>query len=98
MKCSPKVKTMKGNENERKWSRWQQGSQPTTRGSKQRPTMDGRPPPTVGVRIFDLQLGDLKDELRRLPFVCNLIVARLDYSQGCLELKKEEQSRQPIGG
>ncbi|KAI5672246.1 hypothetical protein M9H77_12610 [Catharanthus roseus] len=57
---------------------------------------------------FDLQLGDLKDELGRhsgfqwrlrfqsfspIAFGCNLIVARLDYSQGCLELKKEEQSR-----
>ncbi|KAI5680999.1 hypothetical protein M9H77_02226 [Catharanthus roseus] len=28
-----------------------------------------------------------------ITFVCNLIVARLEYSQGYLELKKEEQPR-----
>ncbi|KAI5649901.1 hypothetical protein M9H77_35906 [Catharanthus roseus] len=28
-----------------------------------------------------------------IAFVCNLTVARLDYLQGYLELKKEEQSR-----
>ncbi|KAI5680901.1 hypothetical protein M9H77_02128 [Catharanthus roseus] len=32
-------------------------------------------------------------KLPRNGFVCNLIVVRLDYSQGCLELKKKEQSR-----
>ncbi|KAI5653415.1 hypothetical protein M9H77_30602 [Catharanthus roseus] len=29
----------------------------------------------------------------KLPYRC-----RLDYSQGCLEFKKEDQSRKPIGG
>ncbi|KAI5652317.1 hypothetical protein M9H77_29504 [Catharanthus roseus] len=28
-----------------------------------------------------------------IAFDCNLIVTRLDYSQGCLELKKKEQSK-----
>ncbi|KAI5652775.1 hypothetical protein M9H77_29962 [Catharanthus roseus] len=73
-----------------------------------RPTTDGMPHPTVGgsfyilcyrissfvqgllswiqelktlIQDFNLQLGDSKDDLRR------------HYSQGCLELKKEEQSR-----
>ncbi|KAI5675975.1 hypothetical protein M9H77_06925 [Catharanthus roseus] len=43
---------------------------------------------------FDIQLGDLKDELgRRSGFNCGF-----DYSQGCLELKKEEQSRETNWG
>ncbi|KAI5664529.1 hypothetical protein M9H77_23852 [Catharanthus roseus] len=33
------------------------------------------------IQYFDLRLGDLRDDLRR------------HYSQGCLELKKEEQSK-----
>ncbi|KAI5669018.1 hypothetical protein M9H77_18871 [Catharanthus roseus] len=39
--------------------------------------------------------GSLTYHYRYLPivFVCNLIVTRLNYLQGCLELKKEEQSR-----
>ncbi|KAI5664136.1 hypothetical protein M9H77_23459 [Catharanthus roseus] len=28
-----------------------------------------------------------------IAFVCNLIFSRLDYLQGCLELKREEESR-----
>ncbi|KAI5653884.1 hypothetical protein M9H77_31071 [Catharanthus roseus] len=134
MLFSPEVKTMKGNKNgakRRKWSRRQQISQPTARGKliyhhwfcgtkgigKQRPIIDGRPRPTVG--NFDLQLGDLKDELGRrsefqlrlqflilsflfpffylpIAFVCNLIIARLDYLQGCSKLKKKKNLRQPI--
>ncbi|KAI5676012.1 hypothetical protein M9H77_06962 [Catharanthus roseus] len=68
--------------------------------ARQRPTGDYRPCPTVGGRItrfvqdlfswiqelntlikdFVLRLGDSRDDLR-------------NYSQGILELKKEEQSR-----
>ncbi|KAI5650141.1 hypothetical protein M9H77_36146 [Catharanthus roseus] len=49
----------------------------------------------VGKNAAPTVRGRLTYHCHCLPsaFVCNLIVARLDYLQGCLELKKEEQSR-----
>ncbi|KAI5675834.1 hypothetical protein M9H77_06784 [Catharanthus roseus] len=77
----PKEKTIKRNENERKrqkWSRQQRNSQPTARGR------------LTYCHCIDLQLGNSKDD-SPIAFVCNVIVARLDYSQGSLELKRKEQ-------
>ncbi|KAI5681820.1 hypothetical protein M9H77_03048 [Catharanthus roseus] len=73
--------------------------------ARQRPTADSRPRPTVRGRIsarfifLDSRIEDFDSRFRSstcclpIAFVYNLIIARLDYSQGCSELEKEEQSR-----
>ncbi|KAI5652445.1 hypothetical protein M9H77_29632 [Catharanthus roseus] len=44
-------------------------------------------------RAFSNNSATYRASCLPIMFVCNLIVVRLHYSQGCLELKKEEQSR-----
>ncbi|KAI5667402.1 hypothetical protein M9H77_17255 [Catharanthus roseus] len=62
LRCPPKVKTMKGNENRRKrqkWSRQQQFSNLLHEGHwKNRPNADGRPRPTVGGRVLPRKKRD----------------------------------------
>ncbi|KAI5681885.1 hypothetical protein M9H77_03113 [Catharanthus roseus] len=52
-----------------------------------RPTVDGRPYPTISGFYAAIVI----DNLRELRY--NYFRLHLDYSQGCLELEKEEQSR-----
>ncbi|KAI5681027.1 hypothetical protein M9H77_02254 [Catharanthus roseus] len=78
-----------------------QGNIPSMAGAEDGRTSVTRDlPQTVGLTLLSAIGSAGKGssnafQTRCLPiaFVCNLIVAGLDYSQGCLELKKEEQSR-----
>ncbi|KAI5650195.1 hypothetical protein M9H77_36200 [Catharanthus roseus] len=49
--------------------------------------------PFLVIEFFVLLQFYYNEYCLQIEFVCNLIIVRLDYSQGCLELKKEEQSR-----
>ncbi|KAI5669028.1 hypothetical protein M9H77_18881 [Catharanthus roseus] len=64
---------------------------------EEQPIADGSPAPTIAQHLEDHSLPPtvacLDFKFLPIAFVCNLIVTRLDYLQGCLEFKKEEQSR-----
>ncbi|KAI5671545.1 hypothetical protein M9H77_11909 [Catharanthus roseus] len=57
------------------------------------PTANDSPASTVASRLLPAPSLEVVENCLPITFVCNLIVWRLDFSQGCLELKKEEQFR-----